>query len=429
VSLFYDLIFFLIGIIYLPIYLFKGKFHKGFSSRLGILPDGLKLNRPIWLHAVSVGEAMAVKKLITELRRVFPDKRIAISTVTPTGNKIVRELAKDSDYVFYLPLDFSFIVRRVVKKLNPSLFIAVETEFWPNLISRLYKEGIPTAIVNARISDSSFRGYSAGRIFIKPILLKINLFLAQTNVDAQRLMALGVSGKRIRTTGNMKFDNNPLAACGSGFNAGGMKAMLGLSDKDVLIVAGSTHRGEEEIIVSAYKALLNKYPHLKLLIAPRHPERTPEVSDIIVKYGFKPLNISELEKSGISQAVPKGIFILDTVGKLVSYYMLADIVFVGGSLVKKGGHNIIEPAVLGKAVLCCPHMFNFRDIYDLFVRNSALITVHNGMQLESEIEMLLSASEDRSSLGRKAMEVVLQNQGATVHNIKYIVEDLVHGSL
>lgn len=427
-SLFYDLIFFLIGIIYLPIYLFKGKFHSGFSSRLGILPDKLELNRPIWVHAVSVGEAMAARRLIAELRRLFPEKRLAISTVTPTGNKIAKELAGESDLVFYLPLDFSFIVRRVVRKIKPSLFIAVETEFWPNLISRLYEERIPTAVVNARISDSSFRGYSAGRFFIRPILLKINLFLAQTNVDAQRLMALGVSGNRIRITGNMKFDNSLPARSGSA-NSGDALRVLGLSEKDVLIVAGSTHKGEEEIIVTAYKDLLGARAHLKLLIAPRHPERVPEVAKIIAAKGLKSLNISELGDNAAGRMPEDCVFILDSVGRLVSYYALADIVFVGGSLVKKGGQNIIEPAALGKAVLCGPHMFNFRDIYDLFIRNKAIISVSGSAQLKAEIELLLSDEERRLSIGRMAREVVSQNQGATILNAKYLVEDLVHGNL
>ncbi len=202
----YNLIYFAFIIIYLPIYLFRRKFHVGFKMRFGILPRGLELNKPIWIHAVSVGEAMAVQNLVKELRIAYPDKRFFISTVTPTGNKIARSIAKETDFVSYFPLDLSFIIRSFVDKVKPSLFIITETEIWPNLISYLYKKNIPVIVVNGRISDHSFKGYLSIKFLLKPILNKINLFCAQAHQDGERLMQLGVLQDRIKITGNMKFD-------------------------------------------------------------------------------------------------------------------------------------------------------------------------------------------------------------------------------
>ena len=202
----YDLIILVFALVYLPIYLLKRKFHLDFKMRLGILPPGLELHRPIWIHAVSVGEVMAARNLIKKLRIAYPDKRLFITTVTLTGNKIAKNIARRTDLISYFPLDISFIVRSVVDKIKPSLFIIMETEIWPNLIAYLYQKKIPIILVNARISDRSFRGYLSIKFLLKPLLNKINLFCVQTQMDAQRLMRLGVVKNRIEITGNMKFD-------------------------------------------------------------------------------------------------------------------------------------------------------------------------------------------------------------------------------
>ena len=207
----YDLIFLVFTLIYLPIYLFRGKFHRGFLARLGILPKNLSLDRPVWIHAVSLGEAISTRGLVEELRKAYPHKKFALSTVTATGNKIAREISRTGDFVTYLPLDFSFTVKTVINRINPGLFIIAETEIWPNLIAHLSKKGIPIVTVNARISDSSFKGYSAIKPLIKPILNKISLFCAQADLDADRLKKLGVAADKIKVTGNMKFDQlNPV---------------------------------------------------------------------------------------------------------------------------------------------------------------------------------------------------------------------------
>jgi 3-deoxy-D-manno-octulosonic-acid transferase len=413
-SIIYDLIFLVVALVTLPIYLFKRKLHRGILARFGILPFGLKLDGPIWIHAVSVGEAIAIRGLLEELRKVFPHKKFVISTVTPTGNKIARSMAREGDLVTYLPADFSFIVKSVLKKIKPAFFIIAETEIWPNLITCLFKQDIPVAVVNGRISDSSFKGYSLIKFLIKPVFNKISLFCMQTARDAERLFSLGVTREKVKVTGNLKFD-----ALRTILYPAEKKRELGLTDQERLVVCGSTHPGEEEIILAAYRRLLSEFPHLRLFIAPRHPERAAELEKLISRFNFTSLRVSQagLEpKSG----EPKPVFILDTIGQLLDYYCLADIVFVGGSLVKKGGHNILEPASLSKPVVFGPYMFNFRDIAELFLEHQAAVEVRNPPELQEKIKFFLHQPGQAAALGQKAKELVLRNQGATQKTCQYL---------
>jgi len=419
--IFYDLIFFLVALVYLPVYLLRRKFHPGFAMRLGFLPRDLHLDRPIWVHAVSVGEVAATRGLIEALRKSFPGKHIVISTVTPTGNKIAKSIARDGDCVVYLPLDFSFIVRAVIAKINPCLFILAETEIWPNLINTLSKNKIPVAVVNARISDRSMPRYSLVRLLARPLLNKISAFCAQTQIDAERLSALGVSKDKILVTGNMKFDAEPKTLTFDNTN-------LGLLENEQLLVCGSTHPGEEEIILRVYKRLLRKLPSLRLLIAPRHPERAKEIANMAERAGFQAAFLSSLRATsaeggsacGGSHKLRTNIFILDTIGQLFSYYALADIVFVGGSLVKTGGHNILEPAWQGKPIVFGPHMFNFRDIADMFINNDAGVLVNNEAELENKVDYLLNNPKAADELSKRAKALITWNQGATYRNLEIL---------
>ncbi len=415
----YDFIFLIIALAYLPLYLFRRKFHPGFQMRLGMLPAGLDLRGPIWIHAVSVGEAMAVKNLIQGLRIAYPDKRFFISTVTTTGNKIARGMARETDFVSYFPLDLSFIVRSVVDKVKPSLFIIVETEIWPNLISYLYRKNVPVVLVNGRLSDRSFKGYLAIKFFLKPILDKIKLFCVQTPNDASRLRCLGVAEERIRVTGNMKFDNTGYPDKKIPDSADKYRALLGLEEGEKLWVCGSTHPKEEEIILDAYKELISGFPKLKLIIAPRHPERALQVEHIVSEYGFRGALVSALPLKPYN-SISRTVFILDGVGELIYFYNIADIVFVGGSLIKKGGQNILEPASLGKPVITGPHMFNFRDIARLFLENKASLIAHNREELSEKIKDLLNHPGRAQELGERARRIISQNQGASARNTEYI---------
>jgi 3-deoxy-D-manno-octulosonic-acid transferase len=411
----YNLIFLLFALVNLPIYLFKGKFHKGFSARFGKLPKDLLLDRPIWVHAVSVGEAASIAGLITELRKLYPKKSFVISTVTPTGNKIAQKIAKNTDFVTYLPFDLSWIVSSVINRINPSLFIIAETELWPNLIRCLYKKNIPMITVNGRISDKSFKGYLGIRILLKPTLEKIRMFCVQTDVDASRFKAMGVSAGKIKVTGNMKFDIAPRVSPES---AGASRTLLGLEPHERLLVAASTHPGEEKIILGAYLEISKAMPEVRLLIAPRHPQRSHEIFGIIKKAGLLSMRVSRIGIDDLKPGSP--VFILDTIGQLLNFYNIADVVFVGGSLIKKGGHNILEPAALAKPIIFGPYMFNFRDITDLFLQVNAAVMVSGAEDLQASITLLLKDRQRSKELGEDAQKLIWQNQGATLRNAREI---------
>ncbi len=264
----YDLIFLLISLFFLPAYIIRRKFHVGFVARLGVLrfvPGGA----PVWIHAVSVGEAMAVRPFVAGLKKRLPGKKTVISTVTATGNRIASGMAGEGGLATYLPLDFSFIVKKYADRVDPALLVIAETEIWPNLITYLARKKVPIVLINGRLSDRSFKGYRRVRWFISPILRKIDLFCMQTRNDAERLIALGVELSRVRVTGNLKFD---LPAQGLRDPAT-LKDGLGASISDLFLVAGSTHPGEEKQILKVYRNLNAKFPSLRLLLAPRHPER------------------------------------------------------------------------------------------------------------------------------------------------------------
>ena len=427
----YDLIFLIFALLYLPVFIFRGKFHSGFLNRLGFFPkdiqNSLVAKRPIWLHMVSVGEAQALRILLEKLRKEYPDRKIALSTVTPTGNKIARSIAVEGDLVFYLPLDISFIVRSVVDLINPCLFVIAETEIWPNLVTYLSKRGIPIISVNSRISDRSFKSYKLIKFLLKGILNKISLFCAQTQTDSRRLLALGVDPKKIKLTGNMKFDTSTLLSVNGSttltIDNADYRRKLGLKEADRLLTAGSTHPGEEEIILGVYKELLSDFPALKLLIAPRHPERAKEIERLVLNYGFNSVFISKPRLSTIDYRLST-VFILDTIGQLKDFYAVSDIVFIGGSLIKKGGQNILEPAVLAKPIIFGPHMFNFRDIAELFLVSGGAVLVKNKEELREKIKDLLLHPESALGLGRRARELLLKNQGASERNLEIIKEVL-----
>ncbi len=413
----YDLIFLILALFYLPVYFLRGKINAGFLRRLGFLPAQLNLDRPIWIHAVSVGEAVAIKGLVVQLRKAYPQKKIVISTVTATGNKIAKALVNEGDFLTYLPLDFSFIVKRVLKRINPCMFIIAETEIWPNLISCLHKLQIPIVTVNGRISDSSYGGYRAIKFFIRPILRMVKQFCVQTDLDARRLESLGVDKQNIQVTGNVKFDLNLEAV--TEIDCLAYRQKLWLFQDDKLLVCGSTHPQEEELIFKAYQELLIAFPKLKLLIAPRHPERSNQISRLAADYGFVPVFISSIT-GACPTCMNNPVFILDTIGELFNYYSAADIVFVGGSLIKHGGHNILEPASLKKPIIFGPYMFNFRDISELFLANQAALMAGNSQELADKVKELLNSNLMVKGIVERAYELIIKNRGATNKNIQII---------
>jgi 3-deoxy-D-manno-octulosonic-acid transferase len=396
--------------------------------RLGILPKDLKFDRPIWIHAVSVGEAISVRHLTEDLRLALPNKKFVISTVTATGNQIANSIVGKKDFVMYLPLDFSFIVKRVIDRINPSVFVITETEIWPNLIRRLHKKKIPVVLVNGRISDGSYRGYRIIKLFVAPVLNKIDAFCVQSERDKQRLIMLGARPEKIKVTGNMKFDIKVRDYDELRKDYTDYRLRLGLEAKDRLLIAASTHKGEEGIVLRTFQGFCKDYPNLKVLIAPRHPERIDEVEKDILSLGFRAVRISKLaDKVGttpvqLHEADKRIVFILDTVGQLMYFYVLSDIVFVGGSLVKKGGHNIIEPASLSKPIIFGPHMFNFRDIAALFLKEKSAVMVNDENELKTCLKDFLDKDAKISEFGRFAKDIIMKNKGATERNKQAILD-------
>ena len=414
----YDVIYILFFLCYLPFFLIRGKYHRGFLMRLGILPanviNKLKDQKVIWMHTVSVGEAQAVSTLVKDLKQQYPDYLLVISTVTKTGNKIVQSLIKPDNLAIYSPLDIGFIVNRVVNLVNPQLFIIAETEIWPNLITSLAKRAIPVVLVNGRISAVSFKGYKLIRPFLKEILKNFSLFCVQTKEDAQRITELGAAQTKVKVTGNMKFDISS-----SEFRAQSLQ--LGLKENEKLLIAGSTHRGEEKIILQAHKELVKNCSDLRLLIAPRHIERTKEIEGLIAGFGFKSQRVSRLNSTlpPTTYHLPS-VLLLDTIGQLKDLYACADIVFIGGSLIPHGGQNPIEPAVFSKPMLFGPYMSNFSNIAKLLLNKRAAMMVKDPQQLKDSCLELLNNPVLRKELGERAKELVQENRGASLRNMELI---------
>ena len=411
----YDLLLFVAALIYLPVYALRGRVHKKILTRLGWGTQDIEAKVAghkdvIWIHAVSVGEARAVESLARLIRRQWPQDKMVVSTVTPTGYAILAKFLKPDELVFYAPLDTSWVVARFIRILRPRLLLVMETEIWPNLIRLNAARGARVIIVNGRISDKSFRGYSRMKWFLRPILKKIDLFCMQSTESAGRIRVLGVPESKLRVTGNIKFDldadmKEPL------FFSRLQESVRG----QLLWVAGSTHDNEEEMLLSIYRSLARDFKNLKLILAPRHLERIDKIKKMLRFNGFEPAFLSRLNVfSG------RHVGLLDTMGDLSALYHLADIVFIGGSLVKKGGHNPIEPAIFGKPVLFGPFMDNFREIRDIFLKEKAAVEVPDLPGLEYEMRRLLGDPSQRVDLGQRGKRLLTIHRGAAERTMAHI---------
>ncbi|HLW51958.1 MAG TPA: 3-deoxy-D-manno-octulosonic acid transferase [Candidatus Angelobacter sp.] len=406
----------------LPWWLFQlvrlGKYRAGLAERLGFVPPRLRAqikSGSIWIHAVSVGEVLAVSRLITELQAANPHTPVFVSTTTATGQKLARERFGDSQ-VFYAPLDFGFAVRAYLHVLKPTLLVLAETEFWPNLLRRSREGGAALAIVNARVSDRSFPRYSRFRWFFARVLAGVDLFLAQTKDDAARLRAIGAPAERVEVSGNLKFDVRDSA--GSPLQES-LRQAIGKGSR--VIVCGSTSEGEEQMLLAAFAQILKAYPSAVMVLAPRHPERFDAVARLVSESGL-PL----LRRSTWSQPTQPGpalapvggsVFLLDSIGELASVYALADVAFVGGSLLPgTGGHNILEPAQHGVPILVGPNTFNFREIVKIFEHGSALAVVSES-NLAQQLNRLLADPAARQKMGARARELFVENSGATARTL------------
>ena len=386
-------------------------------QRLGYRSPGLPPETRCWIHAVSVGEVMAAVPLINALQRRWPHLHPVVTTVTPTGASVLRERLGPAVTHLYFPLDFPGAVRRALAWVRPRFFVALETELWPNFLRALATRGIPAMIANGRISDRSFRRYRLVRPLVRRVLEGITVFGMQSAEDARRIIALGARPERVVVTGNLKTEASPGDAGADAL----WRRLLGLTGEELVWVAGSTHRGEEEVLLEVFVRLRRRYPSLVLVLAPRHPERVGEVERLIRRRGLTSVRRTALPKQRNGSAV----IVLDTVGELAQLYQLAEVVFVGGSLVPAGGHNMLEPAFKRKPVIFGPHTTNFRDGTEILVRAGAALVVRERSDLEQALERLLADPGLRASMGEAAFEAVAGRQGAVVETLELIERFLV----
>ena len=399
----------------------SGKYRAGIGERLGFVPARLRQDgtQPtIWVHAVSVGEVLALGGLIQLVREQNPEYRLVITTTTATGQQLARE-RYGAENVFYFPLDFDFAIRPYLRLLRPEVVVIAETEFWPNFLRLARKSGARIVVVNARISDRSFPRYRRLRGIFQPVLRNVDRFLAQSDIDRGRLVEIGAPEDRVSISGNLKFD---IKVPKTSALIGQLQASIKSSSAMPVIVAGSTVDGEEPVILEAFRRVLKWYPNAALILAPRHPERWAAVLDLLRASGLPWWRRTEW---ATDTPIAGGIFLLDSIGELAALYHLATVAFVGGSLVPRGGHNILEPAHYGIPIIVGPHTENFRDIVDLFTRAGAVDVIPRE-KFADELLHLLDTEQKRALLGRHALEVVRANSGATARTAEVIAGFLHH---
>src|SRR5262249_14689061 len=388
-----------------------GKYRTGLKERLGFVPSRVRGQAAgsIWIHAVSVGEVLAVSHLVAELKKRSPQTPVFISTTTATGQKLARDRFGQTQG-FSLPLDFGFAIHAYQNALHPRLLILAEAEFWPNLLHLSRKRGLRVAIVNARISDRSLPRYCRFRWFFSRVLREADLFLAQTETDAQRLREIGAPPERVHVSGNLKFDVRSSAAS---LLAEDLRRAVGSAA--LMIVCGSTTEGEEELLLAAFRDIRQQFPAAVLVLAPRHPERFDKVAALANERG---LTVIRRSAWTAGTQVAGGVFLLDSVGELASVYGLASVAFVGGSLLPGvGGHNILEPAQYAVPVMSGSNTANFREIVSIFESGGGITVVTAG-SLSSELRRLLNDHQERARLGQRARELFLENTGATASTLQ-----------
>lgn len=404
----------------LPILLLSGKrFRDGFWNRLAFYSPATRAAargaRPIWIHAVSVGEVLAARAIAARLKALRPDKKIVVSTFTSTGNAVARESLTAADLIIYLPLDYRWTVRRALKLFDPSLLIVVETEIWPNLLRLAADRGTPAVLLSGRLSRRSFRRYHWLRRFFAAVLQQFAALGMQSREDAERIVRLGADPGKVSVTGNLKRSSAPADESAA---ADRWRDIAGLGgESGQVLVAGSTHRGEEEILLDAFVSLKQSFPRLVMVLAPRHPQRFDEVEKLIEKSSLRYARRSRLN-GGVLQSFD--VLVLDTIGELADFYRVADVAFVGGSLVDAGGHNLIEPAWHGKPVLFGPWVGGYTEIAEEMKQSGGGVEVGGREEFVFAASRLLSDRERARRVGEKAYQVA-RATGAVVERSMELV--------
>ena len=412
----------------LPYFLLKivinKRFRAGLLHRFGFIPAKTGKKPCIWIHCASVGEVLTAKTLIKSIEKEFDGFEIALSVNTNTGFSVAKKYF-EGKMIFYFPLDLSWVVDKAFNRIKPQLILLIELEIWPNFITAAAKKQIPVVLVNARISAKSAKWYRLfcriSGTFLKSLLRKENLFCARTQADAFRLKELGISETQIKVTGNMKYDN--IVTDISANTRERLLKLFEIEADEKVIVCGSTFEGEEIILLRVFKNLCVKFGKLRLIIAPRHIERVPDIIKQIASLGFGYAKKSSLDK-GKKGAGYKGhpIIVVDTVGELSTIYSIADCVFVGRSLIPHGGQNMVEPAGLSKPVIVGPHTFNFKEEVDLLKEADAILIVKDEHSLSKAITYLLEHPEESGEIGRRAQLAVTKQMGVVNRNMNILRE-------
>jgi 3-deoxy-D-manno-octulosonic-acid transferase len=396
-----------------------GKYRAGLRQRFGVVPAALagRGEKPaIWVHAVSVGEVVASSAVVESLRQKFPSHRVLVSTTTSTGQKLAAQRF-GAENAFYFPLDFAFAVRPYLDALRPDLVVVAETEFWPNFLRLAKRSGARIAVINCRISDRSFPGYKRFRFWLPKLLEKtlanVDVFLAQTEEDRKRLMEIGAPESKVRVAGNLKFDVAPPP---SPRIVASLRESFVRSGAGPVLVCGSTLEDEEGSLLSAFRNILANHSKAVMILAPRHPERFPEVAALVEKLGFRMLRRSLWS----GEPLAGGVFLVDSIGELAALYSLATVAFVGGSLVPRGGHNILEPALYGVPIVTGNHYENFRDVVNFFASRNA-VRIVGVAELPLVFMELIENANERAALGRNALAALESQRGATVRTVSALL--------
>ena len=415
--LLYSLVFTLGFTAALPYFLFQALLHRKYLSsfwqRFGVLPEAISLSQKggIWIHAVSVGEVMAVLPLIQAVQARWPTRRLVVSTATLTGQTLARKKFAGDIGVFYFPLDWRFTARKSLDTIQPSLVLIAETEIWPNFLLECGARSIPVLLVNGRLSDRSVGRYRRIKPFMRRVLKNISFCCMQTELDRDRLLSLGADPGKVEVAGNLKYE---IAAPGSiEGKTEAYRQLLGLSPRRFVVVAGSTMRDEEPLVLAGFETLRTACSEALLVIAPRHPERFREVEKLLLDRSIAYVKRSDLNAATNGACQERQVVLLDSMGELATLYALASVVFIGGSLVPTGGHNILEPALFRKPVLFGPSMSNFREMSQYFLQRQAAIQVNDAAELGSELVRMFRDAEFRERTGERGHAILMANRGAT----------------
>ncbi len=420
----YDLLVCLGALCYLPLYALQGKLHRGLWMRLGrwsaSLPARLDGRPVLWVHAVSVGEALAARPFVEALRAAYPAYQLVVSTVTPTGQQVASRWLSSGDLLLYWPLDVSWVVRRAFDRVRPCALIVLESELWPNALRCCRARGIPVIVINGRISERSFRRYRRLPWLARRLLRHLTLALMQTDEDARRAQALGLDAARVRVTGNLKFDGAAAATLST--DAAALRRQLGIAEDAWLLIGGSTHPGEERLLLDLYGRLRQDWPRVRLLLAPRHVERAAEVEALIRAAGHPVLRYSQCAQ--LAAPIDGTVILVDTIGHLRALYPLATIVVIGGSFITHGGQNPLEASAAGKAAVFGPHMFNFREVVGQLLAAQAAAQVPDGQALLAVCRLWLRQPQQREAMGARARALVERQRGATQRTLTAVAEAL-----